>query len=95
MLCRWRQPSARSLTHRWDEHYRDERDAAFLYRALATVEPTAERRELFEKLAAVEDRHALRWEELFRGRRASAARAYTGVQNTRAGVDGARRSGPR
>jgi predicted membrane protein (TIGR00267 family) len=50
----------------WDEHYRDERDAAFLYRALATAEPATERRELFEKLAAVEDRHALRWEELFR-----------------------------
>ena len=50
----------------WDEHYRDERDAAFLYRALASVEPMIERRELFEKLAAVEDRHALRWEELFR-----------------------------
>ena len=50
----------------WDEHYRDELDAAFLYRALASVEPTVERRELFEKLAAVEDRHALRWEELFK-----------------------------
>jgi VIT1/CCC1 family predicted Fe2+/Mn2+ transporter len=50
---------------RWDEHYRDERDAAFLYRALAEVERDAERRTLFEKLAAVEDRHAHRWEALF------------------------------
>lgn len=50
---------------RWDEHYRDERDAAFLYRALAEVERDAERRTLFEKLAAVEDRHAQRWEVLF------------------------------
>ena len=49
----------------WDEHYRDERDAAFLYRALAAVEPTRERRELFEKLAVVEDRHAERWRQLF------------------------------
>jgi len=49
----------------WDEHYRDERDAAFLYRALAAVEPNRERRELFEKLAIVEDRHAERWKELF------------------------------
>src|SRR5690349_15261180 len=49
----------------WDEHYRDERDAAFLYRALAAVEPHAERKQLFEKLAIVEDRHAERWEELF------------------------------
>jgi VIT1/CCC1 family predicted Fe2+/Mn2+ transporter/rubrerythrin len=50
----------------WDEHYRDERDAAFLYRALASVEPADELRQLFEKLAAVEDRHVLRWEELFK-----------------------------
>src|SRR4029453_10917593 len=50
----------------WDEHYTDERDAAYLYRALASVEQDAERRQLFEKLALVEDRHAQRWEELFR-----------------------------
>ena len=49
----------------WDEHYRDERDAAFLYRELAKVESEAERRGLFERLAAVEDRHTQRWEELF------------------------------
>ena len=49
----------------WDEHYRDEKDAAFLYRALAAVEPAPERRELFEKLALVEDRHVERWEALF------------------------------
>jgi VIT1/CCC1 family predicted Fe2+/Mn2+ transporter/rubrerythrin len=50
----------------WDEHYGDERDAAYLYRALAGVERNAERRELFDKLAHVEDRHVARWEELFR-----------------------------
>jgi VIT1/CCC1 family predicted Fe2+/Mn2+ transporter/rubrerythrin len=49
----------------WDEHYRDERDAAYLYRALAAVETNTERRELFVKLALVEDRHAERWETLF------------------------------
>jgi vacuolar iron transporter family protein len=49
----------------WDEHYRDERDAAYLYRALAAVERTPALIDLFEKLAAVEDRHAQRWEELF------------------------------
>ena len=51
----------------WDEHYADERDAAWVYRELAKVDPIAERRELFEKLAAVEDQHVARWEELFRG----------------------------
>ena len=50
----------------WDEHYRDECDAAFLYRALAGIERNAERRSLFERLAAVEDRHVARWAELFR-----------------------------
>jgi VIT1/CCC1 family predicted Fe2+/Mn2+ transporter/rubrerythrin len=50
----------------WDEHYRDERDAAFLYAALAAVERDPARRELFRKLATVEERHAARWEELFR-----------------------------
>lgn len=50
----------------WDEHYRDERDAAYLYRALAAAETDPARRELFERLAAVEDRHVARWEELFR-----------------------------
>ena len=50
----------------WDEHYRDERDAAYLYRALAAVEADPDRRTLFEKLAVVEDRHVQRWEELFR-----------------------------
>jgi vacuolar iron transporter family protein len=49
----------------WDEHYRDERDAAYLYRALARVEPNGDRQQLFEKLAVVEDHHAKRWEELF------------------------------
>src|SRR5215208_6125711 len=49
----------------WDEHYRDERDAAYLYRALAAVEKDAEHRALFDKLALVEDRHVQRWEELF------------------------------
>jgi len=49
----------------WDEHYRDERDAAYLYRALAAVEQDRDRKQLFEKLAVVEDRHAERWEELF------------------------------
>ncbi len=49
----------------WDEHYRDERDAAYLYRALAAVETDPHLRELFDKLAIVEDEHVARWEELF------------------------------
>ena len=66
----------------WDEHYQDERDAAVLYRALAAIEPAEDRRQLFERLAAVEDRHAARWEDLFR----AAGRpvpAYTTALRTR------------
>jgi predicted membrane protein (TIGR00267 family) len=49
----------------WDGHYRDERDAAYLYRSLAAVERVPTLAALFEKLAVVEDRHVQRWEELF------------------------------
>ncbi len=49
----------------WEEHYRDECDAAYLYRRLAAAEPDAVRRSLFVKLAEVEDRHVKRWAELF------------------------------
>jgi vacuolar iron transporter family protein len=66
----------------WDEHYRDERDAAYLYRALAAVESDAERKQLFDKLARVEDRHAERWEELFAQSGRPLPR-YTTAQRTR------------
>jgi VIT1/CCC1 family predicted Fe2+/Mn2+ transporter/rubrerythrin len=49
----------------WDEHYADERDAAWLYRKLASVDRNRERADLFERLAVVEDQHTGRWEELF------------------------------
>jgi VIT1/CCC1 family predicted Fe2+/Mn2+ transporter/rubrerythrin len=49
----------------WDEHFADEKDAAFLYRALARVEKDQVRRDLFERLAVVEDQHVARWETLF------------------------------
>jgi VIT1/CCC1 family predicted Fe2+/Mn2+ transporter len=49
----------------WDEHYADEKDAAWLYRELSRAETNAERRDLFARLAVVEDRHTARWEQLF------------------------------
>jgi predicted membrane protein (TIGR00267 family) len=49
----------------WDHHYADERDAAWLYRELAKVDTVEERRDLFGRLAVVEDQHVARWEELF------------------------------
>src|SRR4029079_2900784 len=50
----------------WDEHYADERDAAWLYRRLASVDKNRERAELFGRPADVRDRHTRKWEELFR-----------------------------
>jgi VIT1/CCC1 family predicted Fe2+/Mn2+ transporter/rubrerythrin len=49
----------------WDEHYADERDAAWLYRELARVDRDQHRADLFAKLAVVEDRHTVKWEQLF------------------------------
>lgn len=43
---------------------RDEADAAFLYRTLAELEPKAHKREVFRRLAEVEDRHTRLWREL-------------------------------
>lgn len=51
-------------TH-WDHHLADEIDAAYLYRKLAAAEPDAKRRDLFERLAEVEDRHVQQWKKLF------------------------------
>ena len=46
-------------------HYlAEEIDAAYLYRELAAVESDEKRRDLFRKLAEVEDRHVGRWEEV-------------------------------
>lgn len=52
--------------HDWLHHLADEADAAFLYRELATLEPSQERADLYRRLAAVEDRHVALWEKLLR-----------------------------
>ena len=49
----------------WIDHYRDEMDAAWLYRRLAASEADDARRRIFARLAGVEDAHAQRWRELF------------------------------
>ena len=53
-------PDAATLSS-WQDHLKDEADAAFLYRVLARLEPSPERGELFQRLAEVEDRHAAMW----------------------------------
>ena len=49
----------------WTEYYRDEMDAAWLYRALASDERDPARKTIFERLVAVEDAHVQRWKALF------------------------------
>lgn len=49
----------------WTDYYRDEMDAAWLYRSLARCERDVPRRAIFENLATVEDEHVDRWKALF------------------------------
>jgi vacuolar iron transporter family protein len=48
----------------FEHHLGDEADAAYLYRALAAAEPDERRRGLYQRLAAVEDRHVEIWAEV-------------------------------
>jgi VIT1/CCC1 family predicted Fe2+/Mn2+ transporter len=48
----------------WLEHWRDEADAAFLYRELAEAEPKADLKDIYRKLADVEDRHTAVWQKV-------------------------------
>jgi vacuolar iron transporter family protein len=50
--------------HDFEHHLGDEADAAYLYRALARAEPDERRRDIYERLAAVEDRHVAIWSDL-------------------------------
>lgn len=42
-------------------HWQDEADAAFLYRLMAEAEPDARKRDIYRRLAEVEDRHVEVW----------------------------------
>jgi predicted membrane protein (TIGR00267 family) len=53
-------PDAKALAV-WAHHLQDEADAAFLYRVLSESEPNATRKDIFKRLADVEDRHAGMW----------------------------------
>jgi VIT1/CCC1 family predicted Fe2+/Mn2+ transporter len=50
--------------HTFEHHWQDEADAAYLYRVLASVEPDAAKRDVYQRLAEVEDRHTVIWEEV-------------------------------
>src|SRR2546430_2461686 len=47
-------------------HWQDEADAAYLYRLLSDAEPDAKKKDLYRRLADVEDRHVEVWGRLLR-----------------------------
>ncbi|HXD22911.1 MAG TPA: hypothetical protein VN613_06090, partial [Gemmatimonadaceae bacterium] len=50
--------------HTFEHHWQDEADAAYLYRVLASVEPDAAKRDVYQRLAVVEDRHTEIWADV-------------------------------
>ena len=56
-------PAAPDL-HEFEHHWQDEADAAFLYRVLASSERDEKRRDIYTRLAEVEDRHVQIWSDL-------------------------------
>jgi VIT1/CCC1 family predicted Fe2+/Mn2+ transporter len=54
----------RTTLHTWLEHWQDEYDAAFLYLVLAGQEKDQKRKDVYIKLAGVEERHVQLWEKL-------------------------------
>lgn len=54
----------RSDVKEWLHHWQDEADAAYLYLALAGQEPDPHRKDVYIKLAGVEERHVQMWGKL-------------------------------
>ena len=52
--------------HDFEHHWQDEADAAFLYRVLAAAERDEKRRDIYTRLAHVEDRHVGIWADLLK-----------------------------
>jgi predicted membrane protein (TIGR00267 family) len=57
-------PEKRPDLETFEHHWQDEADAAFLYRVLADAEHDPKRKDLYSRLAAVEDRHVRIWGDL-------------------------------
>jgi vacuolar iron transporter family protein len=78
-------PATRSDPATLEHHWQDEADAAYLYRALAEAEPDAARRDIYQRLAAVEDRHVEVWATLLgEGGHAPGLHQPSGVTRLRA-----------
>src|SRR2546430_15547003 len=53
-----------STLHPWLHHWQDEADAAYLYLVLAGQELDPKRKDVYIKLAGVEERHVQMWDKL-------------------------------
>ena len=53
--------------HAFKHHWQDEADAAYLYRILAAAEPDLHKKNIYARLADVEDRHVVVWGNLLAG----------------------------
>ena len=56
--------TAQPDVHTFEHHWQDEADAAFLYRILAEAESDLHKKDIYARLAAVEDRHVVVWGDL-------------------------------
>jgi VIT1/CCC1 family predicted Fe2+/Mn2+ transporter len=52
--------------HSFEHHWQDEADAAYLYRLLAAAEADPKKKDVYSRLADVEDRHVVVWADLLR-----------------------------
>jgi hypothetical protein len=50
--------------HSFEHHWQDEADAAYLYRILADAESDEKKKDIYARLAEVEDRHVVVWGDL-------------------------------
>src|SRR6266851_3191098 len=58
-------PKSREIdVHSFAHHWQDEADAAYLYRLLAAAEPDPKKKDIYSRLADVEDRHIIVWSDL-------------------------------
>ena len=58
------EPTATPDLHTFAHHWQDEADAAFLYRILSGAEADAKKKDLYLRLAEVEERHVTIWGDL-------------------------------
>jgi VIT1/CCC1 family predicted Fe2+/Mn2+ transporter len=54
-------PAVTPDLHAFEHHWQDEADAAYLYRLLSNAEPDPKKKDLYRRLAEVEDRHVEIW----------------------------------